>query len=80
MVLQWPGLFFVAWGLYALGTALSGPEGYKWNYKHGLVEAIIGPKGARVFFCILGMGIIVFGLCILFTIIDSGDDAIKIKW
>jgi hypothetical protein len=75
--MQWPGLFFIAWGLYVLGTSLSGPEGYRKNYKHERVEWIIGEKGARIFFCIMGLVIITFGSLVFFTIIDAGDDAIK---
>jgi hypothetical protein len=75
--MQWPGLFFIAWGLYVLGTSASGPDGYRRNYKSDRAEAIFGPKGARIFFCLLGSVIIVFGSLIFFTIIDAGDDAIK---
>jgi len=77
MTVQWPGLFFIAWGLYVFLTSLSGPEGYKRNYKSGSVAAIIGQKGARVFFIGMGGVIIILGLCVLFTILDANDDAIK---
>jgi hypothetical protein len=80
MTIQWPGLFFIAWGLYMFSTALSRPDGYTWNFRSRLITSILGKKGARIFFVGLGVVIVIFGSLVLFTIFDAGDDAIKWKW
>lgn len=77
MTIQWPGVFFIAWGLYVLLTSLAGPDGYKRNYKASALTTIIGPKGARAVFMALGLAIFIFGFLVLFTVIDPNDDLIK---
>ncbi len=77
MTIQWPGVFFIAWGLYVLLTSLAGPEGYKRNYKATILTKIIGQKVARAVFIALGAAIVIFGLLVFFTVLDANDDLIK---
>ena len=79
MTIQWPGLFFIAWGLYVFFTSFSTPEGYKRNFRSGLFSVIFGDKIARIIFIALGALIVIAGLCIFFTIVDAHDDVIKYK-
>jgi hypothetical protein len=68
--MQWPGLWFMAWGLYALGTSLSGPLGHRWNFRASKLENYIGPKATRIVFCVLGAFLVVFGTLVLFGYIQ----------
>jgi len=71
--MHWPGLFFIAWGLYALITSVSHPRGYRANYRSHWIVAIAGPVGARIFFCVLGVGLLIFGSLVLFGVITPAE-------
>ena len=69
MHIQWAGLFFIAYGLYAFINALLSPLGFRRNFRSGIIEAIFGQLGARIFFLILGATFTILGILIFFSIL-----------
>jgi hypothetical protein len=79
MNIQWPGLFFLAWGAFAFLTSVLHPETYRWNFRSQIVETFLGKIGARLFFGFLGAGLIVFGLLIFIGVIRPAGEHMRGK-
>jgi hypothetical protein len=79
MHIQWPGLFFMAWGTFALLTSVLHPEAYRWNLRSHVVEAFLGKIGTRLFFGVLGTGLIVFGTSIFIGVIRPADERARVS-
>lgn len=62
-------IFALIAGFYAIyGSVKNIHKNHSNRLKHRLIEQIMGVDGARVFYAIIGFGLIVFGLLLLFQI------------
>lgn len=72
--MQWPGLFFMAYGIYCLVAIASGPEGHLWCFRGRVMHSMLGPKGARILFAVIGAFFLGFGVLVLFGVIRRDKD------
>ncbi len=63
------GLLLVLAGLFAIAGSLFDWDLLMNNRKARIFVKMLGRNGARIFYCILGLAIVIFGLLITFGII-----------
>lgn len=63
------GLFFVAIGLFPIAGAYFNWDWFMNDRKARVFVAFLGRTGARIFYALLGIGLVVFGILITLGII-----------
>jgi hypothetical protein len=71
---NWIGLVFVAAGGFSIVGAVKDWEWFMGSSKAWLFVALLGRKGARVFYGLLGFALIVLGAAFLAGIIGPGRE------
>jgi small neutral amino acid transporter SnatA (MarC family) len=64
------GLIVIAMGLFSLLGAILDWDWYMNHRKARFIVKILGRKGARIFYAILGLGLIVLGVLLALGIVD----------
>ena len=69
--MNWFGLFFVAVGVFAICGG-----GFDWEWfmngrKARFFVAVLSRPGARIFYCILGLGLVTLGTLMTLRFIES---------
>jgi Immunity protein 17 len=59
-------IFLILSGLFSLASSYFNWDWYYNNHRARLIVAIFGRTGARIFYAILGLGLLVFGVLTLF--------------
>ena len=70
--MNWVGLLFIAAGGFSIVGAIQDWEWFMQSRKARLFVILMGRKGARVFYGILGLALIVLGSAFLAGIIERG--------
>jgi Immunity protein 17 len=69
---NWVGLFFMAAGGFSIVGAVQDWEWFLQSRKARLFVTLMGRKGARIFYGILGLALVVLGAAFLAGIIEPG--------